>query len=211
VKMATSSPDLAEVPEEHWQEARRRFEIVQQLAGTPDRTRASVQVTTRQLQLSVPHAYRLLERYTADPRLTSLLPARRGRRQGQHRLAAMVEEVIQVAIEEVYLRSSCSARPQSAKWDRGQSLAEGKHVFAVVQDDSAVEAGTQQFPQPFETAEVSFSDGARCLHLYAGVVRLRLTPLASTSLSPIGRGAIIRVAQPPCQFSVERRQCCGRV
>jgi hypothetical protein len=71
--------------------------------------------------------------------------------------------------------------------------------------------GTQQFPQPFETAEVSFSDGARCLHLYAGVVRLRLTPLASTSLSPIGRGAIIRVAQPPCQFSVERRQCCGRV
>lgn len=97
------SPDLTEVPPRDWQEARRRLEIIQPLAAVADRTRSSVSSAAQQLQLSVTHAYRLLKRYDADPRLTSLLPARRGRKQGERRLPAVVEDVIRSAIEEIYL------------------------------------------------------------------------------------------------------------
>lgn len=97
------SPELIEVSSQDWQEARRRLEIIQPLAATPDRTRSRVQQAAEQLQLSVTHLYRLLQRYDADPRLTSLLPAQRGRKQGHRRLAGLVEDVIQTAIEEVYL------------------------------------------------------------------------------------------------------------
>src|SRR5438874_13585524 len=100
---ARVSLELTEVSPQDWQEARRRFEIIQPLAAAADRTRSSVQQAPRQLQLGVTHAYRLLKRYKAEPRLTSLLPARRGRKQGERRLATMVEEVIQTVIDEVYL------------------------------------------------------------------------------------------------------------
>ncbi|MDB6160011.1 MAG: integrase, partial [Gammaproteobacteria bacterium] len=69
----------------------------------PERTRSCVQVAAKQLQLSVTHAYRLMDRYQADPRLTSLLPARRGRKHGHRRLPEMVEEIIQAATDEMYL------------------------------------------------------------------------------------------------------------
>lgn len=97
------SIDLTEVSSQDWQEARRRLEVIESLATVTDRTRCSVEEAAELLRLSVTHAYRLLKRYESDPRLTSLLPGRRGRKQGHSRLATMVEEVIGAAIEEVYL------------------------------------------------------------------------------------------------------------
>ena len=97
------SADLTEVSSQDWQEARRRLEVIQSLATATGRTRCSVEEAAELLRLSVTHAYRLLRRYESDPRLTSLLPARRGRKQGHSRLAAVVEQLIQAAIEEVYL------------------------------------------------------------------------------------------------------------
>lgn len=97
------STELTEVSSQDWQEARRRLEVIQSLATATGRTRCSVEEAAELLRLSVTHAYRLLKRYESDPRLTSLLPARRGRKQGHNRLATMVEQVIQSAIEEVYL------------------------------------------------------------------------------------------------------------
>jgi len=97
------SAELTEVSSQDWQEARRRLEVIQSLATATGRTRCSVEEAAELLRLSITHAYRLLKRYESDPRLTSLLPARRGRKQGHSRLAAMVEQLIQAAIEEVYL------------------------------------------------------------------------------------------------------------
>ncbi len=97
------SAELTEVSSQDWQEARRRLEVIQSLAIATGRTRCSVEEAAQLLRLSVTHAYRLLKRYESDPRLTSLLPARRGRKQGHNRLATMVEQIIQSAIEEVYL------------------------------------------------------------------------------------------------------------
>lgn len=97
------SPELMEVPAKDWEVARRRFEVIQPLAACSGRTRKNVQQAARQLQLSVAQAYRLLRRYEVDPRLTSLLPARRGRKQGHSRLSGIAEQVIQTTIDEVYL------------------------------------------------------------------------------------------------------------
>jgi len=44
-----------------------------------------------------------LARYLADPRVTSLLPRRCGRRHGQLLLPAEVDEVVQATIDEVFL------------------------------------------------------------------------------------------------------------
>lgn len=103
MKSTPSTPELSEISSKDWEEARRRLVIVGPLSAQAGRTRASVRSAARQLQLSVTHLYRLLKRYQTDRRLTSLLPARRGRKAGDARLPSMVEEVIQAAIEEVYL------------------------------------------------------------------------------------------------------------
>jgi hypothetical protein len=44
-------------------------------------------------------------------------------------------------------------------------------VFAVVQQNSAVESSTQQFAEAFEATEVAVADGTRRLYLNAGVAR----------------------------------------
>jgi putative transposase len=98
-----NAPELIEVPEQDWQEARRRLAIIQPLSTMRDRTSETIGVAAKHLQVSVTHTYRLLKRYEADPRLTSLLPAPRGPKRGHSRLQPLVEEVIEACIEEVYL------------------------------------------------------------------------------------------------------------
>ena len=109
-----STPELTEVPEQDWQEARRRLAIIQPLSATKDRTRDSVTLAARHLRLSVTHAYRLLKRYDADPRLTSLLPFPRGPKQGKSRLQPLVEDVFVPAI--IYLIGRKDARWVHGAW-----------------------------------------------------------------------------------------------
>ena len=100
---AASTPDLAEVPVADWHKARRRFEVISALAKAPERTRSDAEAAAQALGCSATVIYRLLLRYLADPRVTSLLPGRRGRRHGQLLLAGDVDEVIQTTIDEFYL------------------------------------------------------------------------------------------------------------
>jgi putative transposase len=100
---AASTPDLAEVPVADWHKARRRFEVISVLAKAPERTRSDAEAAAQALGCSATVIYRLLSRYLADPRVTSLLPGRRGRRHGQLLLAGDVDEVIQTTIDEFYL------------------------------------------------------------------------------------------------------------
>ena len=100
---AASRPDLAEVPVADWHKARRRFEVISVLAKAPERTRSDAEAAAQSLGCSATVIYRLLLRYLADPRVTSLLPGRRGRRHGQLLLAGDVDEVIQTTIDEFYL------------------------------------------------------------------------------------------------------------
>jgi putative transposase len=100
---AADTPDLADVPVADWHKARRRFEVISVLAKAPERTRGDAEAAAEALGCSATVVYRLLSRYLADPRVTSLLPGRRGRRHGQLLLATEVDEVVQATIDEFYL------------------------------------------------------------------------------------------------------------
>ena len=100
---AAGTPDLSGVPAAEWLEARRRHAAIRALAETPERTRADAEATAAVLGLDISFVYKLLARYEADPRVTSMLPRRRGRRDGDLVLAAEVDEVIQAAIDEMFL------------------------------------------------------------------------------------------------------------
>jgi putative transposase len=100
---AAGTLDLADVPAADWHDARRRFEVIRVLAASPERSRCDAAAAAAALGCSTALVYRLLGRYLGDPRVTSLLPGRRGRRNGQRLLPAAVDEVIEATIDEVFL------------------------------------------------------------------------------------------------------------
>lgn len=100
---AASTPELTGMPVADWLEARRRHEAIRTLAERPERTRVDAEATAAALGFDVSFVYKLLARHLADPRVTSMLRGRRGRRAGDLVLASEVEEVTQAAIDEVFL------------------------------------------------------------------------------------------------------------
>lgn len=95
--------DLTEVTTEDWAVARRRLSIIMPLAATPTHTRAQMIEAAREIGCGVTQTYELMTRYLENPRLTSLLPNKRGRKQGRSMLSPEVEEIIHSATESVYL------------------------------------------------------------------------------------------------------------
>lgn len=122
---AACTPDLANVPAAAWYEARRRFEVIRALAESPERSRSDAEAAAEALGYSTTLVYRLLARYLADPRVTSLLPGRRGRRHGQLLLPVEIDEVIWTTIDEVFLSrqrprvSDLVIEVQRRCWTRG--------------------------------------------------------------------------------------------
>ncbi|MDR3474365.1 MAG: DDE-type integrase/transposase/recombinase [Devosia sp.] len=98
-----SAIDLIEASEADWAIAKARLAVIRGLAATPLRTRADVAQAAREIGCGVTYAYILLARYLADPRLTTLLPQRRGRKAGRSMLSVELDQIIQTATEEVYL------------------------------------------------------------------------------------------------------------
>ncbi|MAU23397.1 MAG: integrase [Martelella sp.] len=97
------APDLSGIALEEWEKARRRLEVLKPLAEAERRSRGVAQAAADELGISLTLVYRLLARYEAAPRLTSLLPERRGRREGQLVLSAEVEEIVGAVIDELFL------------------------------------------------------------------------------------------------------------
>ena len=96
-------PDLSVIPEAAWAEARRCFPVIQRLATTQRRTRAQVVTAAAELGFSCTQVYERLNRFLADPRLTSLLPRNRGPTRGSTRLPTEINQLIDEAIETLYL------------------------------------------------------------------------------------------------------------
>lgn len=97
------SPDLATVPDSAWAEAARRCGVIQQVADNPSRTRADMRHAARQLGCSVARAYVLLQRYQAEPSVTTLLPRRPGPPVGLSRLPRDLDALVDEVIETMYL------------------------------------------------------------------------------------------------------------
>jgi len=98
-----SAPELSSVHASRWDEARRCLPVIQRLGHSTYRTTKEVLAASVELGCGPAHVYRLLQRYLADPRLTSLLPRRRGTQVGHSYIKPEVEAIINDAIDEVYL------------------------------------------------------------------------------------------------------------
>jgi putative transposase len=100
---APDAPELSGVAEPQWVEARRCFPVIQRLSKIPRRTEAQVVAAAAELGYSRAQVYALLSRFLADPRLTSLLPRRRGPTRGGSRLSREIDQLVDEVIETVYL------------------------------------------------------------------------------------------------------------
>lgn len=101
---ASLAPDLAKIPQADWDLARRREEVIKPLTTFPRRTTAIVREAAQLLGCSVTIIYRLLARYEADPRTTTLLPQKRGKPKGRQMVPEEAERIMTATIEEFYLK-----------------------------------------------------------------------------------------------------------
>ncbi len=100
---APTAPELLSVKPPQWDRALRYLSVVRRLAESSTRSRSEVGTAAAELGCGVAHLYALLSRYRSDPRLTSLLPHRRGPRPGGSLLPADVDAVVDDAIQTFYL------------------------------------------------------------------------------------------------------------
>ena len=98
-----SAPELSSVSTAQWEEARRVLPVIRGLADNRTRTRADVMTAGAALGYGPTRIYRLLRRYLADPRLTSLLPQPPGRKRGVSQCTAEIDSLINEFIDAVYL------------------------------------------------------------------------------------------------------------
>jgi putative transposase len=99
---STQQADLELVPDEDWQTAQRRLEIIRPLVGMKRRTRAEVAARARESGVAVATLYGWLASYEASGRLTSLMPRPRNDK-GSMKLTPEVEAIIQATLEDDYL------------------------------------------------------------------------------------------------------------
>jgi len=100
---APTAPELLSVKPPQWDRALRYLSVVRRLSESSTRTRSEVAAAAAELGCGVANLYVLLGRYQADPRLTSLLPHRRGPAPGGSVLSSDVDAVIDDAIRTFYL------------------------------------------------------------------------------------------------------------
>lgn len=98
-----NAPDIATVDAARWEEARRCLPVIRRLADHPARTRKMVEDAAAELACGATRVYDLLDRYIADPRLTSLLPAQRGPTPGYSRKDPEIDTLISETIDAFYL------------------------------------------------------------------------------------------------------------
>lgn len=99
---APARPDLLQVLDKDWEEAKRRYEIIRPLLDNADRSRQDVTDRGKAFSLHANTLYAWLRRYEDSHLLTSLLPRTR-RDKGTTKLTPEIEAIIQAVVESEYL------------------------------------------------------------------------------------------------------------
>lgn len=95
-------PDLESIPDERWEIAQTRFDIIRPLLSDPQRTRAKVQARAVEFGKHTNSLYAWIKLYEECGTLTVLMPQERSDK-GQIRVDSAIEQIIQKAIDEEYL------------------------------------------------------------------------------------------------------------
>ena len=99
----SATPDLSQLDDADWDEARRRLTVVKALLAMPRRSRAEVKEQATSLGVDPATLYRWIGAYKDTGKLDSLLPAKPSGGRGKGRLNAELEKIIKTAIEQFYL------------------------------------------------------------------------------------------------------------
>lgn len=97
--------ELADVSDEDWREANRRFQIIRPLLAASHRTREGVAEQGRMTNVHVTTVYRWIDAYERSGRVSALLPTRRPGGRGKSRLPSEVEAIVKATVEDFYLNS----------------------------------------------------------------------------------------------------------
>lgn len=105
IKNIDISGSTQSIPDEDWNEAMRRFEIIMPLL-TPgvSRTRLLVEERAKQFEVSTSALYRWIAQYETTRVVSSLVRKKRSDK-GAHRITPEVEAIIQSCIKELYLNN----------------------------------------------------------------------------------------------------------
>jgi putative transposase len=101
---AIPDADLDSFSEAEWKEAQRRFDIIKPLLDeTVPRTRGSATDVARVGGCSVATVFRWLQAYRESGQMSALVPSRAGRKPGVVMLNDVVEQIVQSAIDDIFL------------------------------------------------------------------------------------------------------------
>jgi putative transposase len=95
--------DLSTIPDELWQEARHRLEIIRPLLRQGRQSAAGVAEQARAARVHTATIYRWIDAFERTGQLSALLPTRPHGGKGKSRLPPNTESIIQATIEDFYL------------------------------------------------------------------------------------------------------------
>jgi putative transposase len=102
-EMAPAAPDPQQVSEADWQRAQARFAVIRPLIEQGTYTRREVQARAGHTGYATATLYRWLRRYQRSGNLSALVSNKPGGVQGQTRLTAEVNTIVDMTIEDTYL------------------------------------------------------------------------------------------------------------
>jgi putative transposase len=95
--------DLDEIADEDWKIAQQRYAAIKPLLGQHQIGREQAELRAKDLNIDPATLYRWLKRYNAYGSVIALIPHKRGWKEGNSRISADVETVIEKVIREFYL------------------------------------------------------------------------------------------------------------
>lgn len=105
VQSSMHNVDLAEIADEDWRIAEKRFAAIKPLLGSFSGGREAVTRRAEEVGVDAGTLYRWMKRYRAYEVISALIPRKRGWQQGKGRISAQAEEVIGAVLSDFYLTS----------------------------------------------------------------------------------------------------------
>ncbi len=106
------SVDIAEIADEDWRIAEERFAAIKPLVNIYGYGRSDVEARAKETGVNTATLYRWLKKYNAYGAVSGLVPKKRGWKQGNSRIPAFAEEVIEEVIQDYFLTEQ---RPKAQK------------------------------------------------------------------------------------------------
>lgn len=105
--------DLDDIVDDDWRIAQKRFAILKPLLGKEVLGKEEVREVAKLASVNPTTIYRWIKKYNATQSVTSLIPHKRGWRQGNKRISVETEKVIQEVLENFYLTKQRPTQKQT--------------------------------------------------------------------------------------------------